>query len=375
MIPKANIVKIEAARGVAGSADFAIIRRDDGTLCQIFFRSYEAGRVAVQGIRANGGIYCDELFNDDDLLGELLGRFAGVGGIFRVTATERYQSSAVANWFYEDPANRPIFQFSLDDIKRIPDAEKQAFLANLPEAERATRYYGAQFSGGGKVWNTPINDVLCDIDPGVHDIDTKYLISTDLTHFGQSEASSQFAALFWAFPSRATNGTAYLFDEILMRGSIGDQAASLLDHGARGIPIAWPHDGQQGTADGKSIIKLFKAFDGLRFHHQWATMGAEPKGGYNREAGIELANHLLTTGKIKIARNLVNLRAQYSRYERDEKGQPIAKRDDLMSAFRIGAMMTKIARPIETDWPMGRARQSNGGLDATASEKYFGIDA
>jgi hypothetical protein len=379
MIPKANIVKIEAARGVAGSADYAIIRRDDGTLCQIFFRSYEAGRVAVQGIRANGGIFCDELFNDDDLLGELLGRFAGVGGIFRVTATERYQSSAVANWFYEDPSNRPIFQFSLDDITRIPDAEKKAFLANLPEAERATRYYGAQFTGGGMVWHTPLNDILCDIGPGIHDVDTRYLISLDYNHFGQSQQSSQFAALFWAFPSRAAAGTAYIFDEILMRGSIGDQAAAMLDHGARGIPIAWPHDGQQGQADGSSIVKMFKAFDGLRFHHTWATMNADPKAGYNRESGIELANNMLSTGKIKAARSLINFRQQYVRYERDDRGIPVPKNDDLMSSFRIGAMMTKIARPIESAWP-GRAGGIGGSgsgmatLNPDAGERYFGID-
>ncbi len=377
MIPKSSIVHIEAARGVGGSADFAIIRRDDGTLCQIYFRSYQAGREAVQGLRANGGIYCDELFNDEALLGELLVRFAGVGGIFRLSATERYQQSHVASWFYEDASNRPIFSFSMDDIKRIPDAEKKAFMDNLPEAERATRYYGAQFSGGGMVWHTPINDVLCDIDPGVHEVDTRYLVSLDLTHFGQSEVGSNFAALFWAFPSRGAAGTAYIFDEVLMRGSIGDQAAALLDHGARGIPIAWPHDGQQGTADGKSIVKLFKTFDGLRFHRQWATMGADPKGGYNRESGIELCNDMLSKGKIKVARSCVNFRREYSRYERDEKGQPIAKRDDLMSAFRIGGMMTSIARPVETDWPISVRNNGSGSqarLDDDAGQRFYGID-
>ncbi len=372
MIPKANIVKIEAARGVAGSADFAIIRRDDGTLCQIFFRSYEAGRVAVQGIRANGGIYCDEMFNDEDLLGELLGRFAGVGGIFRLSATERFQQSTVASWFYEDPINRPIFAFSMDDIKRIPDEEKKAFLANLPEAERATRYYGQRFTGGGMVWSVPINDIMCDIDPGVHEIDTRYMISLDFNHFGQSDASSEFAALFWAFPS--CSHAAYIFDELLMRGNINDQAAALLNHGARGLPIAWPHDGQQGQADGSNITKMFKTFDGLRFHNTWATFGPGSDGGYNRESGIELCNHMMHAGKIKVARSCIGFRQQFVRYERDEKGAPIAKRDDLMSAFRIGAMMTRIAKPIEADWPISvNKRQTMASLDPDAGERFFGF--
>lgn len=377
MIPKANIVKIESARGVAGAVDFAIIRRDDGTLCQIFFRSYEAGRAAVQGIRCNGGIYCDELFNDEDLLGELIGRFAGVGGIFRLSGTERYQQSHVANYFYDDPVNRPIFSFSLDQIKRIPEERRKEFFDNLPEADRATRYYGQQFTGGGAVWQTPLQNVLCEIDAGVHEVDTRYLISLDFNHFGQSEASSQFAALFWAFPTRSN--TAYIFDEILLRGSINDQAAALLDHGARGIPVAWPHDGQQGQADGSSIVKMFKAFDGLRFHRMWATMGGDAKAGYNRESGIELANKMLHTGRIKVSRTCVEFRKQYVRYERDEKGIPVAKNDDLMSAFRIGAMMTSIARPIDATWPI-RGSNGDGGngmarLDPDAGQRFYGIDA
>ena len=372
MIPKDRIVKIEASRGVAGSADFAIIKRDDGTLCQIFFRSYEAGRVAVQGIRANGGIYADEMFDDDELLGELLGRFAGVGGIFRLSATERFQQTAVADWFYSDPDNRPIFSFSMDDIKRISDAEKKAFFDNLPEAERDTRYYGARFTGGGLVWSVPIENVLCDLPPNLHEVDTRYLISLDLSHFGRSEASSDFAALFWAIPSRH-GGTAYLFDEVLMKGGVNDQAAALLAHGARGIPIAWPHDGQQGQADGSSIIGLFKAFDGLRFHRMWSTINADPKAGYNRESGIELCNHLMSKGKIKVSRQLVEFRRQYVRYERDEKGLPIAKRDDLMSAFRIGGMMLKIAAPIDTDYPTSRSGMIRVHMDPGAEDQHFGL--
>jgi hypothetical protein len=372
MIPKDAIVSVQMSRGIAGAVDFAVIRRDDGKLTQIFFRSYEQGRIAIQGIRA-ALIVVDELFQDGELLGEIIGRFVG-RGILRVSATERFQQTDLATWFYEDPINRPIFSFSMDDISHVTDDEKKAFLANLPEAERATRYYGQRFSGGGMVWTVPINDILCDIDAGIHEVDTKYLISLDFNHFGQSDASSQFAALFWALPSRSS--AAYIFDEILLRGNINDQAAALLDHGARGIPIAYPHDGQQGQADGSTIAKMFKTFDGLRFHNTWATFGPGSDGGYNRESGIELANHMMHAGKIKVARSCVGFRQQFVRYERGDKGIPIAKRDDLMSAFRIGAMMQRIAKPIETDWPISvRNTQTRAALDPDAGERFFGMDA
>jgi hypothetical protein len=44
MLPKDAIVKIEASRGIAGACDYAVIRRDNGKLARLVFRSYEQGR-------------------------------------------------------------------------------------------------------------------------------------------------------------------------------------------------------------------------------------------------------------------------------------------------------------------------------------------
>jgi hypothetical protein len=374
MIPKASIVKIERTHGVAGSVDYCIIKRDDGTLCQIFFRSFEQQRISIQGIRA-AMIAIDELFNDDDLLGELVGRMVG-RGILRVAATERFQQSSLAMWFAEDPINRPIFHFSMDQISHVTDAEKQEFLASLPENERQARYYGQAFSGGGNVWQVPIENILTDEPDQLHSVDTRYLISLDLNHFGQSGTGSKFAALYWALPSRYPN-VAFLFDEITMYGSIADQAAALLDKGARGIPIAWPHDGQQGQANGQSIIALFKNFRDLRFHNTWSTLNAQPGAGYGLEDGIALANTMMQRGQLKVLRSLVEFRREFVRYERGEDGKPIAKNDDLMSALRIGAMMLKIARPVEDEFNPRTARRRRGGggsyMDPDVSDRFWGM--
>jgi len=343
LIPKESIVSVQMARGVAGAVDFAVIKMDTGQLAVVRFKSYEQGREMLQGERVHV-VACDEMFDDEGVLSELLARGAGVSGIFRLTATERLQQSAVAAWFYADPANRPIYGFGMDDVDRISPEEKARIKASYPANEVASRYYGEPFRGGGMIFQTPIEEILEDMDPGKFPPYFKFYIALDFSHFGQSDTSSQFAALFVAVDPY-TN-VRRIFQEIKMRGSPQDHYAALIAAGGRGIPVAWPHDGQQGQADGGNIAGLYKKL-GLRMHTHHATFGPGADGGYNRESGIELINHELASGLWKVNRVCRKFQAEYSGYERDEKGQPIQKNDDLMSAWRVAAMMPRIARPLE----------------------------
>jgi phage terminase large subunit-like protein len=343
LIPKESIVSVQMARGVAGAVDFAVIKRDDGQLSVVRFKSYEQGREMLQGERVHV-VATDEMFDDEGVLSELLARGAGVNGIFRLSATERLQQSAVASWFYADPINRPIFGFGMDDVDRISPEEKARIKASYPPNELASRYYGEPFRGGGMIFQTPIEDILEDMDPGKFPPYYKYYLSLDFSHFGTSETSSQFAALFIALDPYTK--VKRVFQEIKMRGSPQDHYAAILAGRGEGIPIAWPHDGQQGQADGGNIAGLYKRL-GLRMHPHHATFGPGTDGGYNRESGIELINHELASGLWKVSRACRKFQAEYAGYERDEKGQPIQKNDDLMSAWRVAAMMQRIAKPLD----------------------------
>jgi phage terminase large subunit-like protein len=347
LLPPESVVRTVAGRGIGGTIDFIEIKRDDGTLAKLSFKSYEQGREAMQGERVTV-VACDEMFDDDAMLSELLARGAGVNGIFRLSATERLQQSAVAQWFYNgEGEHRIIYSFGMDDVDRLSLEERARIKASYPPSEVDSRYHGRPFRGGGQVMYVPVEDALVAVDPTKFGPQCKYLISIDPSHFGQSEQSSKFAALFWMTDPFIPNVWT-IFREVLMRGGINDHVGALLAAGAESIPIAWPHDGQQGESSGGTIAKLFKGFPGIRMHNTWATFGLGKDGGYNREDGIEKANKLFSDGLIKISKSCPNLVSQYQSYERaEDTGKPIAKNDDLMSALRVGVMMLRIARSSE----------------------------
>lgn len=366
LIPKENIVSVQMARGVAGAVDFAVIKMDDGQLSVVRFKSYEQGREMLQGERVHV-VATDEMFDDEGVLSELLARGAGVNGIFRLSATERLQQSAVASWFYSDPVNRPIFGFGMDDVDRISPEEKARIKASYPPNELASRYYGEPFRGGGMIFQMPIEEFLEDMDPAKFPPYYKYYIAFDFSHFGASETSSQFAALTVAVDPYTK--VKRIFQEIKMRGSPQDHYAAIMAARGQGIPIAWPHDGHQHQADGGNIAALYKKL-GLRMHPHHATFGPGSDGGYNRESGIELINHELAAGLWKVSRACRKFQAEYCGYERDEKGQPIQKNDDLMSAWRVAAMMPRIAKPLTEFAELG---QPQSQLRPDGSDRRFAI--
>jgi hypothetical protein len=82
-------------------------------------------------------------------------------------------------------------------------------------------------------------------------------------------------------------------------------------------------------------------------------------GAMSKELRRHKANDLMRQGKIKIAKHCVQFQRQFAGYERDETtGKPIARNDDLMSAFRVGVMMLRAARSDERSG-YGRPRVTN----------------
>jgi phage terminase large subunit-like protein len=344
LLPPERIVETVKGRGIGGTIDYFVVKADDGTLSKCSFKSYEQGREALQGERVSL-VACDEIFDDQAMLAELLARGAGCGGIFRMTATERLQQSAVVRWFYDgEGADRIIYGFGMDDVDRLSLEERARIKATYPPSEVDSRYHGRRFTGGGQVFYVPIENALVTVDPTTFGPQCRYLISIDPSHFGNSSQSSKFAALFWMIDPFIP-GTWTVFREVLMRGGVNDQASALLVAGAKDIPIAWPHDGMQGESSGGTIAGLFKSFPGLRMHHTWATFGPGSDGGFNREDGIEKLNKMFSDGVLKISKSCPNLVAQIQGYERSETdNKPIATNEDLCSALRVGAMMLRIAR-------------------------------
>jgi phage terminase large subunit-like protein len=357
LLPRDSIISIQMGRGIAGQIDYAVIKRDDGLLCKIGFKTYEQGRAAVQAEPVSL-VVCDELLDDLAMWNELIARTTATQGIIRMTATERLQSSPVALWFRDNAAPDCItITGSVDDADHLTAEEKAAIKSSYKsEAELKTRYYGLPFQGGGSVFTTPISQVMERMEPGLFPVYYKYGIALDLSHFGRGENSSQFAVVFMAYDPMTK--VIYLFDCFKMRGIVEEHVARIRNANGDGIVVFWPHDGTQGQADGGNIMLLYKKA-GLRMYNEHATF--EGEGGYNFESGIALIDSLLSTGRLKVASHLIAWRDEYLAYERDEDGHVIKRMDDLMSATRIGCMMVRAFRVLEEyrDQQSGD-RQSDG---------------
>jgi Terminase large subunit, T4likevirus-type, N-terminal len=340
LIPKDAIVKIEKSRGIADAIDFVVVKRDDGKLAKISFKSVEAGREALQGERVSL-IVIDEAFDDVGVLSELLARGAGVEGALRLAATERLQQSAVIQHCNE---KGEVYGISLDEVDRLSAEEKARIKASYPPNEVDSRYHGLPFRGGGGIFSVPIEDVLTDIDPASFGPEHRFLISIDPSHWGQSDQASKAGILFWANSPLAPNEW-IIFREIMMRGSVNDQVGAILAAGGEGIPIAWPADGRQGMATGQTLARMFSDFPGIRMHDHWATLGPGRDGGYNMEDRLALLNKKFSDHTLKIGHQCRNLLRQYQSAEREEEtGKPLIDKLDLVASMSIGIMMLRIAR-------------------------------
>ncbi|MCI0539657.1 MAG: terminase family protein [Verrucomicrobiales bacterium] len=224
LIPKDCIVSIQTSRGIAGAVDFCTVRRVDGTISKIAFKTYEQGRTAVQAEPVSL-IICDELLDDLAMWHELIARTTVTNGILRLTATERLQSSPVALWFKENAGPDVVtLTTSLDEAEHLSAEEKARILASYKsEAERNTRYYGLPFQGAGSVFETPWAQVSEAMNPATFPSWYKYLIALDFSHFGRSETSSQFACVFMAVDP--VTKVTRIYDCFKMRGVPEQHAA------------------------------------------------------------------------------------------------------------------------------------------------------
>lgn len=65
----------------------------------------------------------------------------------------------------------------------------------------------------------------------------------------------------------------------------------------------------------------------------------------------------MTTGRLKVASHLSEWFDEFGAYHRDEKGQIVKVRDDLMSATRVAIMAKRFARAVPIgNFKMNRTR-------------------
>ena len=217
-------------------------------------------------------------------------------------------------------------------------------------AEAATRLYGADFAGGGQILTTPMHQFVEDRDPNDFPMYTKYIIGIDPGHGGSSSTASKSAAVLCAVDDYTRR--IHVIDCVRLRAPLPETfaAAVLQWECADQIWVAWGAAENQpglGGSAGDSYAAMYKKL-GLRMLPSHAVLEG---GSVALAPQIDLLNHMMASGRLKIGRRCGALLEETQCWEFDEKGRVIARNDDTIAALRYAVMSMKLAKVVDPGAP------------------------
>ncbi len=321
LIPGARLKGVVPRRGnVQGAVEKAYIESAHGGTSEVWFRSYEQGRVIFQGVELDG-FWPDEEC-PQDVYEEGLIRLMTTGGLCTLTFTPLQGLTELVENLQDSEGSEAgvaIITCGWDDVPHLDKATKDKLYAALPPHQRDARTKGIPQLGSGAIY--PIEDeaiVVPDfrlpahwrrcygLDVGwnctaavfqAYDIDTDTLYWYGEHYRGQAEP--------------AIHSTAIQARGKWLRGAI--------DPAARG----------RSQTDGRQLLKVYQDL-GLNLAIADNAV----------EAGIYEVWMRMATGRLKIFMSCTNILAERRVYRRDEKGKIVKKKDHAMDAGRY-AVMTK----------------------------------
>jgi phage terminase large subunit-like protein len=189
-IPKALFVGDPVlARGEGNAFDTIQVRHVSGGISTLRFRTYSAGRVALQGETLDV-VWLDEEPDDPAIYGECLTRVTATSGLVVITFTPLKGLTGVALRFLNEPSpDRAYVLMGIDDIPpakgdvgghggggdvgpdgvlrygHIPLAERESIIAGYLPHERESRSTGKPALGSGLIYQTPESLIVEDVDP------------------------------------------------------------------------------------------------------------------------------------------------------------------------------------------------------------------
>lgn len=356
LIPKDLITSTTLGRGVTGAFASISVKHVSGGQSVLSFKSYEQGWQKFQGDKIDV-IWMDEEPEDYKVYTESRTRTLDTGGILFITFTALNGETELFNSFSEgkDP-NKGFVNMTGDEVLAEPDnhfldlaAEAgfprsqegaQAWYENevmsWPVHERETRRSGAPTHGSGAVFIFSREQIAYTgrkSDDGF----VRMGWGTDFGGMGATTGnfSHPFGAVFGCYDA--------VTDRIFVERAVRLPGGQVLEHAyamkqiCAAAPVFWPHDGvrQAKHDDPETTAGLYRK-QGLRMFHQWATF---KHGGYKTETGIMEMHQRFATGRLKIHEDLLEVWEEYRNYHRDEDGDIVRNKDDLMSALRILVMM------------------------------------
>lgn len=203
-----------------------------------------------------------------------------------------------------------------DSVPHISDKKKQEMLSSYLPNEREARRKGIPSIGSGKIYPVTEDELLCD----------PFKIPDHFLRCYGLDPGQNTTACIWGAVDPDT-GILYLYSEYY-KGGVKGQKDPFIIHAeairSRGKWIQGACDWAGTADDRRSIIDLYR--DDYNLHLIKADKAVE--------SGIQKVWEYMSTGKLKVFRNLSNWLGEFRLYARNERGQIIKRNDHLMDASR-----------------------------------------
>jgi phage terminase large subunit-like protein len=328
-IPKASLLEVVPARGVADLADMIRVQHVSGEVSTISLKAYAQGREKFQGATISY-LWLDEE-PDQQIFTEALTRTNIARGPVILTFTPlKGMSNVVKRYLLEKSPDRHVTTMTLDDASHYSEQDKQRIIAQYPEHEKATRTRGVPQMGSGRVFLVPEEKLLVDpfecpkhwvkiggLDPG-------------WTHF------AAFCELWWDRDLDCI----YLVRTLRLREQTVLQHVNAVRSWR--LKWAWPHDGRNATLAGAGIPLARQYADaGLDMLPEKATF---EEGGMSVEAGVAEMHDRMRSDRWKVFKGQNDdWLEEYGLYFRKD-GLLVKENDDALSASRYALMMKRFGQ-------------------------------
>jgi phage terminase large subunit-like protein len=350
MIPKHLFVGDPVlARGESDAYDTIHVRHVIGGISTLRFRTYQAGRGALQGETLDI-VLCDEEPADFAIYSELLSRVTATGGMLMIGFTPLRDMSTVAlRYLNEFSPDRAYIKMGMKDVPadgHIKPEDRPGIIAGYPEHEREARVEGTPTLGSGRIFKTAESEVIEEHDPLGFPTYWRWGYGIDLG------IQHPFGCVLMCWDT--DQDVLHLVAELRVSDATPGQHFAMiralemrLFSRHMDFPIAWPADaGTRDKGSGEPVKNLYKQF-GLRMMHEAATH-ANLKGvaANSLEGGIQEIDARERAGKWKVSRSCVCYLEERRLYHRKD-GEVMRLRDDVLAAARYGMMMRRFFKPLD----------------------------
>lgn len=338
-VPLEYIIDPVTGRGVKGLFDYVKVRHvPTGGESIIYLRSYDQGRERIQAMTLHGFSFDEE--PDEDYYLEALTRTNKYMGPVTLSFTPlKGMSRVVKRFVLEKQSGSWFTKLSIREVPHFTEAEKTAIIASYPIHMRAARADGEPMLGEGAVF--PIDEAL-----------VKFRLFPFPAHWPRIAAMdigwTHPAAIVWMAWDRDAD-IVYVYDALRMKETPIPVLASGVRARGLWIPMAWPHDGENETAQGPQVAQQFRD-EGINMRPENAkfpetTDNKQVSTRQSRvsvEAGVSEMLTRMINGQLKVADHLLLWFEEFRQYHR-EKGKIVKLDDDLLSATRYGIMDLRFA--------------------------------